>query len=118
MKLPASFCFTASLVSAQVAVLTHATLIDGRGGPPVNDVSIIMSGQVIQDIGPWARVKTPAGSKVIDCSGKTVVPGIINLHAHVGENTEFKIRQFALYGNALSDGEIQELKDRYGDRVK
>jgi imidazolonepropionase-like amidohydrolase len=124
VKLCASLGFaTASLLSAQVTVLSHTTVIDGGGGPPRSDISIVISGQLIQDMGPAARVRTPAGAQVIDCSDKTVVPGIINLHSHIGEDTEFKIRQFALYGVTTTvglggDGEkVLQLRDaqRRGD---
>ena len=32
----------------------------------------------------FRQVKVPAGAKVIDCRGKTIMPGIIDVHAHVG----------------------------------
>jgi imidazolonepropionase-like amidohydrolase len=83
---------------AQVTALTHATVIDGRGGAPQKDVTIVMEGGRIRDMGPSSRVAAPAGATVVDVAGKYVVPGIINAHGHVGGGTEPILRQYALYG--------------------
>ena len=97
---------------AQVTVLTHATLIDGGGGPPQLDATIVLAKGKIRDIGPTAKVRIPASAKKVDVSGKTVIPGIINLHGHVGmargltsdvgnftrENVEAQLRTYARYG--------------------
>jgi imidazolonepropionase-like amidohydrolase len=113
----------AAALQGQVTVLTHALVIDGRGGPPAADTTIVMAGQKIQEMGTASRVRTPAGAQVIDCAGKTIVPGIINLHSHIGEDTAFKIRQFALYGVTSTVGlggdgdEVLKIRDaqRRGD---
>ena len=65
-------------------VLEHVRLIDGAGGAPVEDATIVMDNGKIHAIGPSSRVSAPSDADVIDLSGKTVVPGIINLHGHVG----------------------------------
>jgi imidazolonepropionase-like amidohydrolase len=83
---------------AQVTVLTHATVIDGSGSPPQRDVTIVMESGRIRDIGPSAKIPTPAGATVLDVTGKFIVPGIINAHGHVGAKTEPQLRQYALYG--------------------
>jgi len=84
--------------TAQVTVLTHATVIDGSGSPPQRDVTIVMESGRIRDIGPSAKIPTPAGATVLDVTGKFIVPGIINAHGHVGAKTEPQLRQYALYG--------------------
>ena len=55
-------------------------------------------------MGPASKVKTPAGAQVVDLSGQTIIPGIINLHSHIGENTAGRIRTFALYGITTTAG--------------
>ena len=104
--------FTALALSAQVRVLTHATLIDGTGGAPVEDATIVIRGEKIAAVGPSDKVKTPKGADVVDLSGKTIVPGIINLHGHVGntkglnqdrsyftrERVIDNLRTYAMYG--------------------
>ncbi|MGH9198325.1 MAG: amidohydrolase family protein, partial [Acidimicrobiia bacterium] len=85
-------------VSAQVIVLTRATVVDGTGAGPQKDVTIVMENGRIRDMGPSSKIPTPAGATVVDLTGKFVVPGIINAHGHVGAKTEPQLRQYALYG--------------------
>ncbi len=95
---------------AQVTVLQNVTLIDGTGRPPFTDVSIVIAGGRIREIG--GAVKPPSGAQVIDLKGKTVMPGITNLHGHVGmvkgltqapenftrDNIEAHLKSYASYG--------------------
>lgn len=84
--------------SAQVIVLTRATVIDGTGAGQQQDVTIVMENGRIRDIGPSSKIPTPAGATVVEVTGKFIVPGIINAHGHVGAKTEPQLRQYALYG--------------------
>jgi imidazolonepropionase-like amidohydrolase len=95
----------AGTAAAQVTVLTGATVIDGTGSPPQKDVTIVMEGGRIREMGPASRVSVPAGAEVVKLSGKFIVPGIINAHGHVA-NPEPELRQYALYGitTAVSQG--------------
>jgi imidazolonepropionase-like amidohydrolase len=82
---------------AQTAVLTHATLIDGSGGPPQRDVTIVMADGRIREIG--SGLAAPPSASVVDLTGKFIVPGIINAHGHVGPPArDPQLRQYALYG--------------------
>jgi len=93
--LAAALLFTAS-ATAQVTVLTHATVIDGTGAGPHKEVTIIMEKGRIRDMGPSSKLPVPAGAIVVDLKGKFVTPGIINAHGHVGAKTEPQLRQYAL----------------------
>jgi len=82
---------------AQAIVLTNASLIDGSGTALQRGVTIVMDGGRIVDMG--GSVRAPAGSSVIDLSGKYVVPGIINGHGHVGPALrDPQLRQYARHG--------------------
>src|SRR5918999_5184153 len=83
---------------AQVIVLSHASVVDGTGAGPQQDVTIVMENGRIRDIGPSSKIPVPVGATVVDLTGKVVVPGIINAHGHVGGKTEPQLRQYALYG--------------------
>jgi imidazolonepropionase-like amidohydrolase len=63
--------------------LTGARVIDGTGRPPLEQATIIIIGGKIQEVGPAASVKVPAGATRVDVAGKTIVPGLINAHGHV-----------------------------------
>jgi imidazolonepropionase-like amidohydrolase len=95
--LAAALLFAAS-ATAQVIVLTHATVVDGTGAGPQKDVTIVMENGRIRDMGPSSKLSVPAGATVVDLKGKFIVPGIINAHGHVGAKTEPQLRQYALYG--------------------
>ena len=90
--------FAPIIVNAQVTVLSRATLIDGAGGAPQKEVSIVIEGGRIRDLGPSSKIAAPPGASVVNVAGKFVVPGIINAHGHVGAKTAPQLRQYALYG--------------------
>jgi imidazolonepropionase-like amidohydrolase len=104
MRKPSAFIILAAGLlfavnaAAQVTVLTGATVIDGTGAPAEKDVTIVIENGRIGDMGPSAKIPTPAGATVVNLNGKFIVPGIINAHGHVGAKTEPQLRQYALYG--------------------
>jgi imidazolonepropionase-like amidohydrolase len=69
-------------VSQTIAVL-HGTLIDGTGAAPLADSAVIIDGGRVQAVGRSDRISVPEGAMVIEAAGKTVLPGIIEGHAHV-----------------------------------
>src|SRR5258708_26867316 len=97
---------------AEVKVLKNFTLIDGTGKAAIADVGMVIENGRITRIGSAANIKPPAGAEVIDLTGKFVMPGIINVHGHVGntadmsqhprfyprENIEKNLRTYASYG--------------------
>ncbi len=62
-----------------------ARIIDGAGKPAIERGTILIQDGRIQQVGASDRVRIPAGAERIDAGGKTVVPGLINTHGHVGE---------------------------------
>ena len=65
-------------------LILNATLIDGTAADPAPDRAILVRGKRIAQIGAAAEVKAPEGVEVIDAKGKTVMPGLIEGHSHVG----------------------------------
>ena len=57
-------------------VIEGATLIDGNGGPPRENMTIVIRAGRIQEIGQSAQVRRPAGAEVIDGKGKFLIPGL------------------------------------------
>ena len=68
---------------AAVIALEGATLIDGAGGAPKPDVVIVIRNGHIDAVGPVNEVRIPARARRISLVGKTVLPGLIDAHAHV-----------------------------------
>ena len=69
--------------SLQQAII-GAVLIDGAGGPPVSDSVVIVAGSRIRAIGNRANTPIPVGVEKVDGRGKFLVPGLIDLHVHLG----------------------------------
>ena len=103
--------FATSLV-AEVKVLKNFTLIDGTGHDPVAHAAMIVDNGRIVWVGPAVQLKAPPSAQVVDLQGKYVMPGIIDLHVHLGatigldqnekfftpENVEKDLKTYASYG--------------------
>ncbi|HSZ62976.1 MAG TPA: amidohydrolase family protein [Terriglobales bacterium] len=74
-----------SSASDEAVVLKDVRVIDGLGGPPLEQSVILIKGDRIVAIGTIEKVSWPKSARVIDYGGKTVVPGLISDHSHVGQ---------------------------------
>jgi imidazolonepropionase-like amidohydrolase len=63
--------------------LVGGTLIDGTGGAPLEDAVIVIEGDRISSVGRAEATPVPPEAEVIDVTGKTVIPGLINCHTHL-----------------------------------
>src|ERR1700733_1540411 len=68
---------------ATTLVLRHGVLIDGTGAAVVEDDTVVISGDKIIAVGPSAAVNVPHGSQIIDVHGKTIMPGLADMHVHL-----------------------------------
>src|SRR6266516_249866 len=65
-------------------MIRNVTIIDGTGRAPVREMSLVVSDGRIAAIGAASKIKAPAGVTVIDGTGKFLIPGLWNMHAHLG----------------------------------
>ena len=73
--------FLVPVAQAQLTtVLAGATLFDGTGVDPVEDSVVVILGDRIMAVGPRDSVKIPESSRVIDVSGRWIVPGLVDSH--------------------------------------
>jgi imidazolonepropionase-like amidohydrolase len=63
--------------------LMGANLIDGAGGPVLRDATVLINGSRIEAVGPRATVTLPPHTEVVDISGMTLLPGLIDCHDHL-----------------------------------
>jgi imidazolonepropionase-like amidohydrolase len=62
--------------------LVGGQLIDGTGSAPVADSVVVIRDGRVASAGSRATTAVPAGAEVIDVAGKTIIPGLTNLHVH------------------------------------
>src|SRR3989454_7358290 len=70
-------------VDTSLLALTHVLVVDGTGGAPQTDQTIVIRAGRIAAVGPAASVPVPAGARVMDMTGSTVIPGIVGMHDHL-----------------------------------
>ena len=67
----------------QPLAFVGAMLLDGYEAEPIHHSAIIIEGNRIIAVGPKDEIEIPANAVVIDISGKTIMPGLIDAHVHV-----------------------------------
>jgi len=104
--------FTSQIQAQTTIALRGARVIDGAGGAPLDNSVILISNGRILSVGPAAAVRIPREAEIIDYSGKTILPGLISNHSHVGivdgisvdaknysrSNILRQLRQYEAYG--------------------
>ena len=67
-------------------VFRNVAVFDSRAGAAVPNQTVIVSGNRIERVGPAPEMTVPPGANVVDGTGKTLLPGLWDLHAHVSAN--------------------------------
>jgi len=96
--------------NARVKAFIGARVVDGTDRAPIPDAAIVVRDGRIVAVGPMGRVTIPPDAQRITLAGKTITPGIVNAHGHVGntvgleqghysaENVLRDLRTYAAYG--------------------
>lgn len=66
--------------------IRNARLFDAETGAVKPGTTVVVSGNKIQAVGPDAEVKVPAGVEIVDAKGKTLIPGLWDMHTHPGDD--------------------------------
>lgn len=64
-------------------VFENATLVDGTGRDPRSAMQVVVEDGRIQKIGGTGAATVPRGARVIDCRGRTLMPGLLDAHVHL-----------------------------------
>jgi imidazolonepropionase-like amidohydrolase len=89
MRTPAAAALLAALylaaARAQPATLAivGATVVDGNGGAPLKDATVVVANGTISAVGARATTTIPAGAQTIDAAGKFLVPGFVDTNVHL-----------------------------------
>jgi len=101
---------SAAQPAAHTKAFIGARVIDGTDRPPIDNATILVRDGKVQSVGPAAGAQVPADAERITLQGKTVIPGIVNAHGHVGntegmeqghysaENVARDLKTYAAYG--------------------
>jgi imidazolonepropionase-like amidohydrolase len=118
---------------AATTAFTGARVIDGTDRAPIDNATILVRGGRVVAVGPAAAVTIPAGASRVPLAGKTVIPGLVNAHGHVGntvgmeqghysaENVTRDLKTYAAYGIttvfSLGDDQAAGFTARDGQRT-
>ena len=89
-----------------VLALVGGRLLDGYGGPPLENSVILVRGNRIEAVGRVGEVSIPAGARVISTEGYTVLPGLMDMHVHL-----------MILGHADYDHWDRVYRDRFRDVI-
>jgi imidazolonepropionase-like amidohydrolase len=70
-------------VDSPVVALEHVRIIDGTGAAAVADQTIVIENGAIREIGKSGNVSVPSGARVMDLTGRSVIPGLVGMHDHL-----------------------------------
>ena len=115
------------LAQAADVALIGARVVDGAGRAPLEEAVVLIGGGRILAVGAAADVQVPDGAARVDVSGKTIIPGLINAHAHLDdgdpalplhEQVLAQLRLYARYGvtavHTLGDDGLESVRVRDG----
>ena len=94
--------------AARLLAIRNVTVIPGNGAPPIHNRTVLIRDESIAAVGPTAETVIPAGARVIDGSNKFLLPGFIDLHAHVSKTRASSLGLFVANG-------VTTIRDMGGD---
>ena len=86
-----------------IVAIVGGTLIDGNGGPPVSNATVIVRGGRIELVGQG--ITAPRGARVINAAGKFITPGFVDANVHVSIYSG--LENFARYQDRFTDVVIE-----------
>jgi len=110
---PAQSPATASI---STLALVNATVIDGNGGAPLPQMTVLISNARIVDLFATGKKKLPAGATVLDLTGRTLIPGLIDAHVHIANSLQPTEARDRLLRFALRGG-LTTVRDMGGDAI-
>jgi imidazolonepropionase-like amidohydrolase len=78
-------------------VLKNATIIDGTGADPVSNGTVVVEDDRIKEVLRGSPGRVPSDAQTIDCRNQTLLPGLIDVHVHLGAVDANIMEQQRLY---------------------
>ncbi len=92
----------------QTTVIQNARLLDGTGAPPQEETTVVVRGNIIEEIGLSKEVEIPESAEVVDAKGMTLMPGLIDAHLHL-----FGIQNYEFFAWAMEDPGMHAIRSVY-----
>jgi imidazolonepropionase-like amidohydrolase len=100
-------------IPATIAI-THVTMIDATGAPPKPNFTVLIDNEKISAIGSDSSIEIPFGARIIDATGKYLIPGLADMHLHLmGAGEPAGSREFIL--PLLIANGVSTVRDMGGD---
>jgi imidazolonepropionase-like amidohydrolase len=98
--------------SAPVLAVVGGTVIDGTGAAPLEDAVILVENGRIASVAKRGQVPIPKKAVIIDASGKTIIPGLVDGNAHFtfGTSVEYLARYEGRYEDLIEEAAQVALK--------
>jgi imidazolonepropionase-like amidohydrolase len=94
--------------------ITQVTVVDATGAPPQRNSTVLIDADKISAVGPDSSLEIPAGARVVDATGKYLIPGLADMHIHLmGAGEPAGSREFIL--PLLIANGITTVRDMGGD---
>src|SRR5262245_27517501 len=78
-----AICSGISSEATRALVLNHAAIIETTAGSIQADMALVIGGDKIDTIVPASQYQPQPDAEIIDLGGQFVVPGFIEMHAHI-----------------------------------
>jgi len=93
---------------APALAIRNVTIVPVTGGPSLPASTVIVRGDRIAAIGPVSAVAIPSGARIVDGTGKFLLPGLIDMHVHLSKNRGSAMGLFVANG-------VTTVRDMGGD---
>ena len=94
--------------NAPPLAIRDVTVIDGRGGPALAGMTVLIRNGRIDAVGPATDVEIPAGTQVVEGAGAFLIPGLWDLHTHLSKMRSPALPQLVASG-------VLSVRDAGGD---
>ncbi len=78
--------------------LTNITIVDVKNGKTLTDMTVVITDSIISAIGSSTEIKIPTNANVFNCDGKFIIPGLWDMHVHLGNATGYSLPLFVVNG--------------------
>ncbi len=97
-------------------VFRNARIVTMKGDEVIESGDIVVKNNRIEQVGAAGKVTVPAGAKIIDAQGKTIIPGLVDVHAHPQTGSEMPAQAEWNIANHLAYG-VTTTRNPSGNRM-